>query len=182
MQSPSPADSSFTSATPQIDSINTSIISNLFNNDQEYRSFSFFSENTVHDISDAFDMEFWRCLVLRASHHELAIRHAACALGAMHRHFALCGASDSKSSREEGHGEFALQQYFKAIRHLLDPIKRNQRQSADVALVTCIIFICFEVCWKVYYDFDILQLLYANSSYRHFEAIMVPQCLTLTEA
>lgn len=117
---------------------------------QETRSFAFFREHTSHQISNTFDADFWRYLVLQASHHESAIRHAACALGAMHEWFERSSPRDGRLVTEEGTGDFALHQYSKAINCLLEPVKNNRRQAADVALMTCIMFICFEVCQGIY--------------------------------
>lgn len=56
----------------------------LFTSSQEHRSFTFFCQYTVPQISSAFSDEFWNRLVLQATHHEPAIRHAAIAMGALH--------------------------------------------------------------------------------------------------
>jgi hypothetical protein len=45
----------------------------------------------------------------------------------------------------EDNGVFALQQYVKAIRFVTAPIQETGKLAADVALMTCILFICFEV-------------------------------------
>ena len=39
---------------------------------------------------------------------------------------------------------FALSQYVKALGSLLQPAKANKKQAADVALMTCILFVSFE--------------------------------------
>ena len=40
---------------------------------------------------------------------------------------------------------FAVKQYLKAIELVLMPVRDRGKQAADVALMTCILFICFEV-------------------------------------
>ena len=76
-------------------------------------------------------------------HHEPAIRHAAIALGALHEGFTL---HDNYLSGKAGEDDFAVQQYVKSLGSLLEPTKGNGKQAVDVALVTCVLFICFEVC------------------------------------
>jgi hypothetical protein len=83
--------------------------------------------------------------VLQATHHEPAIRHAAIAMGALHEKFTLrgdilLGGDDWKGWNES----FALGQYVKALGSLLEPRRKKEKQAADVALMTCVLFICFE--------------------------------------
>jgi hypothetical protein len=40
---------------------------------------------------------------------------------------------------------FALQQYVKAIGFITIPLREKGKQPADVALMTCVLFVCFEV-------------------------------------
>jgi hypothetical protein len=113
----------------------------LTESDQERRSFQFFCTETVRILSGVFNPIFWTRLVLQATHHEPAIRHGAIALGALHRNLEI-------SSRDELN-TFAMQQYGKAIRCLVKPIQERHRQAADVALITCVLFISFEVCFYI---------------------------------
>ena len=103
----------------------------------EGRCFDFFCKRTVVVFSGIFDPTFWTRLVLQATHHEPAIRHAAIALGALHE-------SSEVGSRVKP-SIFAMEQYGKAIRYLVKPIREKQKQAADVALMTCVLFVCFEV-------------------------------------
>jgi hypothetical protein len=41
--------------------------------------------------------------------------------------------------------EFSLQQYTMAIGQLVRPAQNGQKQTADIALMACVLFICFEV-------------------------------------
>lgn len=82
--------------------------------------------------------------MLQAVHHEPAIRHADVALGALHEGFTvrddcLMGAGSEKDT-------FAVQQYVKSLGSLVAPMEGEGKQGADVALMTCVLFICFEVC------------------------------------
>lgn len=88
-------------------------------------------------LSGIFNPTFWTRLVLQATHHEPAIRHVVLALGALHER--------SEVGPREEPSIFAMQQYGKAIRCLVKPIQEKQKQAADVALITCVLFVCFEV-------------------------------------
>ncbi|KAE9369801.1 hypothetical protein N431DRAFT_493541 [Stipitochalara longipes BDJ] len=149
LNSPGPSSSSRSSSLAlrsQFVSITSgpSFSSQLFNTDQEHRSFTFFCQHTVPQVSTTFSDEFWRRLVLQATHHEPAVRHAAIALGSLHEKFML---HDSTMLRKGGTSEeetFALSQYVKALGSLLEPAKADKKQAADVALMTCILFVSFE--------------------------------------
>jgi hypothetical protein len=123
-----------------------SSISLLFNNNQERRSFDFFCQHTVTQLSGVFDSGFWSRLLLQVIHHEPAVRHAAVALGALHESFEWGHETRVENqiadSREPN--MFALQQYSKAITLLMEPINRHEKQAADAALITCVLFVYFE--------------------------------------
>ncbi|KUJ21348.1 uncharacterized protein LY89DRAFT_778907 [Mollisia scopiformis] len=106
-------------------------------NDLERRSFDFFCKRTVLTLSGIFDPTFWTRLVLQATHHEPAIRHAVVALGALHE--------TSELGSREGPSIFALQQYGKAMGCLINSTPEEKKRAADVALMTCVLFVCFEI-------------------------------------
>jgi hypothetical protein len=115
---------------------------------QERRSFEFFCQRTVPELSGAFDNdEFWQRLLLQATHHEPAIRHAAVAVGALHERFenSVDANLTFKLNEKKTQDAFALQQYSKAIKALLGPQEVQGKQAADVPLMTCVLFIYFEV-------------------------------------
>jgi hypothetical protein len=143
---------------------------NLLLTPQELRSFTFFRSYTVRQIGSIFDAEFWNRLLLQAAYHEPAVRHSICALGALHEVFEkghpgtkLLETGEGKDQKRVGSDDaFALQQFVKALGYFLEPMKgtgkqlgngkkddrgieKHMGQKADVALMTCILFICFEV-------------------------------------
>jgi Fungal specific transcription factor domain len=144
--------------------------------DQERRSFDFFRQRTVPQLSGAFDSdEFWQRLLLQATHHEPAIRHAAVALGALHERFETSDDTTNltfKLNEKKTHDVFALQQYSKAIKALLEPNEAQGKQAADVALMTCVLFIYFEVSIHLYTMKTILTF------HRLFAATTKQQSLT----
>ena len=78
--------------------------------------------------------------MLQATHHEPAVQYGAVALGALHERFEL-----QYSNMTESDDRFALQQYVKAIGFIRNPIRERGKPAADVALMTCVLFVCFEV-------------------------------------
>ncbi|KAH6698443.1 hypothetical protein BKA61DRAFT_530626 [Leptodontidium sp. MPI-SDFR-AT-0119] len=128
-------------------SIESSPSLNLLESNLEQRSFSFFHQNTIPQLSSIFGSPSWKQLnrlLLQAAYHEPAVRHAAVALGALHEHFELTSRSLTHHSDESRNTEFAVQQYVKALGHLVNPAIRRGKPAADVALITCILFVCFE--------------------------------------
>jgi len=98
---------------------------------REKRSLDFFRTRTVLEIFPFVD---WPEHVLRTSCYEDAIRHAIVALGALHEDY------QGMSQMDSG---FAMLEYSKAMKQVM---KLDMRGSAstDVALISCILFACFE--------------------------------------
>lgn len=117
--------------------------------DQEHHSFRFFHAQTAPQLGSFFGSKFWNHFVLKASHHEPAVRHAAIALGSLHERFELKDVFVPRINEDAEENSFALQQYVKAINCLVRPDmsadNKHTHRSANVALTTCILFICFEV-------------------------------------
>jgi hypothetical protein len=106
--------------------------------------FNFLCQYAAPQISSTFSDEFGNRFVLQATHYEPVVRRAAIALCLLHEKFTL---HDSTSTRRRATSEdesFALSQYVKALDYLLQPAKVEGKQTADVALMTCILFVCFE--------------------------------------
>lgn len=106
-------------------------------NEAERRAFDFFHHHTVKTLAGLFDPSFWTRLVMQATFHETAIRHAVCALGALHEYSQFGATADGAGN------VFAMQQYGRAMRSL---VGGNGGQRVDVALMSCVLFVCFEVC------------------------------------
>ncbi|KAL8796586.1 MAG: hypothetical protein Q9182_007331 [Xanthomendoza sp. 2 TL-2023] len=116
----------------------------LFENDAERRSFSFFKERTLVEISGYFPSDFWERLVPLASFHEPALKHAVIALASLHERFEKGDRSVLKSNKDIAEGGFALQQYNKAIQCLIKPSGNVAKPPLDTSLVACVLFACFE--------------------------------------
>lgn len=110
---------------------------------QERNCFEFFRSCTITHLS-TFDPSLWNQLVLQVSHRESAVRHAAIALGALHQSFLQDKSSVIRSTNNPHSDTFAMQQYTKALGLLVQPIRDRGKQAADVALMACVLFVCFE--------------------------------------
>jgi hypothetical protein len=116
----------------------------IFNNEKARRSFHFFLSRTAPQLSAFYGDPFWNHLVLQATHHEPAIRHAIVALGSLHERF------EKHDGNIRSHEDcFPIQEYSRAIQALVAPFARNEPQAMDVCLISCILFTCFEVRKKL---------------------------------
>ncbi|KAH8777257.1 hypothetical protein BGZ57DRAFT_351007 [Hyaloscypha finlandica] len=107
-------------------------------------NFNFICQYTTPPIYSTFSDEFGNRLVLRATHYERAVRRAAIGLGFLpERHTLHDGTSTRRATSEDEN--FALSQYVKALGFLLQPAMVEGKQVADVALMTCILFVYFEI-------------------------------------
>ncbi|KAM3078054.1 hypothetical protein ACMFMG_002645 [Clarireedia jacksonii] len=120
----------------------------LFTSEQERYSFHFFHTKTAPQLEGYSNSGFWDRFVLEASHWEASVRHAAIALGALHERFELEDGFITNIKEDTEENSFALRQYVKAINCLVQPsislAGRHTRRSANVALMTCVLFVCFE--------------------------------------
>ncbi|KAF2102284.1 hypothetical protein NA57DRAFT_73713 [Rhizodiscina lignyota] len=115
-----------------------------FSTPEQSRSFTYFRQRTVSQLSGIFDTEFWDFVLLQATHHNETLRHAVVALGALHERFESCDPTVLASNKDYIQGGFALQEYIKAIGTLVRPYQASNRCQADVFLVACLLFAAFE--------------------------------------
>lgn len=80
-----------------------------------------------------------------ATVHEPSLKHASVALASLHERFEKGDRSILKSNKDIAEGGFALQQYNKAIRCLINPPGGDKKPALDTSLVACVLFACFEV-------------------------------------
>ena len=127
-----------------------SVISNprlgAWGGDEEQRCFDFFLNRTAVQLSGFWSSDFWGCLLLRATHHQPAIRHAVIALGSLHERFEAGDKSFLNPVWDVREGGFALKHYNHAIQQLIKPANEG-KQAVDVCLIACILFACFEVSY-----------------------------------
>jgi hypothetical protein len=127
-------------------------------NERETRSFQYFYERTVSSLAGYGGSEFWSRLVLQVSQHEKSVWHALVALGALHENFENYHDIAAFGLLQNAQDNFAIQEYVAAIRALLDPsspllpdtctrasTETTTNITVDVCLISCILFVCFEV-------------------------------------
>ena len=88
-----------------------------------------------------FKSNFWSHILLQTTHLEPAVRHAVVSIGSIHEQYEAGNAMDETQTS----GAFALQQYNTAISHLVNAAKKQEQQTADVILMSCLLFISFEM-------------------------------------
>ncbi|KAI9711456.1 MAG: hypothetical protein M1820_002019 [Bogoriella megaspora] len=110
----------------------------------EWRSFEYFRRRTVPQLSGFFDASFWDYHILQTVRHEPAIRHSIIALGSLHERFEAGDPWISRSNINKVEGGFALEQYVKAIRCLVELMSVKGKQAVDVLITACVLFTCFE--------------------------------------
>ena len=127
-----------------------------------------------------FESDFWNRVILQIAVHEPSIFHGAVALAALHeRTHRISGASHAVDEDLKS-GGFAMKQYNRAIKSLLDRIRiEDGRSAVDVVLMTNLLFACIEV--RLPSDFSLMTdmpaskaaLEIADDPHRHFKAITV---------
>ncbi|PYI20455.1 hypothetical protein BO99DRAFT_330771 [Aspergillus violaceofuscus CBS 115571] len=125
--------------------------------ERDIRSFQFFCEKTVFSLAGYCGSELWSRSVLQVSQHEKPIWHALVALGALHENFENDRQIPGFWFSREGHDTFAVKEYLAAIRALLGPSdsgsspplhvsgSHDRRLTVDVCLISCVLFICYEI-------------------------------------
>ena len=111
---------------------------------EERRCLDFFVNRTAIQLSGFWGSSFWDRLIIRATHHEPAIKYAVLALGSLHERFEAGDRSVLNPVWGEMEGGFALKKYNQAIQQLIKPTNKGQR-AVDVCLIACMLFACFEV-------------------------------------
>jgi hypothetical protein len=125
----------------------------LLLNEQEYRYFRVFCDQTVSSLSVFFDEPLWGRLVLQACELDPTIYHAVVAFGALDKTLdttsqARYGMGSVQQRADaldgEAHYKFAVQQYAKAIKGMTDSVAKG-RQDLSSTLIACLLAVCFEL-------------------------------------
>ncbi|KAE9362917.1 hypothetical protein N431DRAFT_565038 [Stipitochalara longipes BDJ] len=114
---------------------------------QEKLAFDYFRIRTSIKLPGVLGSGFWETLVFQASSREPAVLHALIALGAVHLSKATeeNHGSLSDTNRMSQYECLALHEYNKAIGHLDVHFRSKSKESLQVALITCMVFICIEL-------------------------------------
>lgn len=117
----------------------------FFGDEQEQRGFHLFRSRTAIQLSGYFDTRFWNSQVLQVGHSEPSIRHGMIALSSLFEAFQLDGSGSASKGDADACRRYALQQYNKAVNHLLNRLSSEGDQSMEITLMSCILFICLEL-------------------------------------
>ena len=120
----------------------------LHSTEDESRYFQNFIDHSANELSGFFDPSFWTRIVLQESHNVPPIRHAVIAIGALNKSLETAPPPDLKvnviQSIDKKHHEHAVLQYLKAIQALNNYISTSDNPQLRIALVACLLFVCFE--------------------------------------
>ena len=109
----------------------------------EWQAYGFYNQKIASTLGGAFDTELWQKMVVQVADTDTTVRNGIFALGNLFRHGD--GVPNPASYCVCTHCRQALRYYNKSIssfsRYLQQP---PAEQTADVALLSCIIFICLE--------------------------------------
>jgi hypothetical protein len=114
-------------------------------NTQERRIFHRFQVCTVPAFTGGSEKGFWESLLLKAGQQEPVIRNAIIALGTLHEDYQLREGKFNNQLIEEPSYQHALQLYGKALRQLNGHLHQGSTQGAKLAIISSILFACFEV-------------------------------------
>lgn len=93
----------------------------MFSNEQEFRSFRMFSQETSRQLSGYFKSELWSRHVLQVSEYSPAVRHAVIAIGALNfKTWTSNLSSVFEEASEIRRREFAYMEYGLAIKKMRD--------------------------------------------------------------
>jgi hypothetical protein len=113
---------------------------------EEVSSFNFFQQKTSREVQGCFQSDLWECLVLQISHQEPSILHAVISIGSTHKRLLEASQLTDNEQDQVQCRQFSLRQYVTAISFLRSRIENlEDPRSNEVALVTCMLFICLEL-------------------------------------
>jgi hypothetical protein len=108
----------------------------------EWQAYAFYNSKVASILGGAFDQDLWQKLVIQVAQVEPTVRHGVFALGCLFRHLDL---SDNISECTCAHCSQALRQFNKSISAFRAYLQRPpMEQSIDIALLSCLIFVCIE--------------------------------------
>jgi tetratricopeptide (TPR) repeat protein len=122
-------------------------LSTLIANAEEKRAIYYFREKAAPALAGSLDSSFWNRLVLQVGDSEPAVRLAIMAVGSLFEHMqheaSGSPANDGQALFTGRRYQFAIQCYNKAISALMKRLEQCD-SCEDIALLTCILFICVE--------------------------------------
>lgn len=111
----------------------------------ERRAVDHFRSQTAQALSGYFACSTWDSLIVSMSLVEPPVWHAAVALSTVHEGYSIKGDIHPHQIETRGHRLIGLEQYNKAIQRTYQLLESRTAYAADVALVSCMLFICYEL-------------------------------------
>lgn len=112
---------------------------------QERRIFHRFQVCTIPVFAGGSETGFWESLLLKAGQQEPVVRNAIVALGTLHEDYQEREGKFHNQLIDDPSYQHALQLYGKAIRQLNNHLHHGSTQGAKLAIISSILFTCFEV-------------------------------------
>ena len=112
---------------------------------QERRIFHRFQVCTIPAFSGGSESGFWDSLVLKVGQQEPVVQKAIIALGTLHEDYQTRNGKYSKHLIEDPKHQYALHLYGKALSNLNDRLYEGNGHGAKLAIISSILFACFEV-------------------------------------
>ena len=111
-------------------------------NSKTSRSYKYFQEKTLPELSGNLDSEFWNALILRAAYSQPAVKHILTALGSLHESLELAYCTSGSANEDAQQSQvIAFQHHLQAIQLLK---AGGNDATIETVLVSCILLVCFE--------------------------------------
>jgi hypothetical protein len=117
----------------------------------EQRGLEHFRYRTARALSGYFESDFWDSVALRISYFEPSVRHAVLAMSSLYEGFEQAGDFDPGHNGNTRQRQLALLQYNRSIRHTRQMLAKNDHRSPEIALISCVLFVCHELMQYNYY-------------------------------
>jgi hypothetical protein len=123
----------------------TSISPKFPGDTQERRIFHRFQVCTVPAFAGGSETGFWESLLLKVGQQEPVVLKGIVALGTLHEDYQTREGKFNNQLIDEPSYQHALQLYGKALRQLNGHLHQGSAQGAKLAIISSILFACFEV-------------------------------------
>jgi hypothetical protein len=136
----------------------------------EARAFDFFRTKVAGYLSGVFDPSFWTIDILQVAQQEEPVRHAVVAVASLSEHLL-----NIPKNGLETIPRLALCQHTKAVRRLSQKMHAENDASLQIVLMTCAIFVCFEMLQS---NFEAALVHMTNGVYVYYQWVSNDTCST----
>lgn len=114
----------------------------------EKRTFEWYKCRVKSKVHGLFVLTFWETVLIQVALSEPAVLHAVLTISRVHEngvHLYAMPRSERRTHGSVDNRNFILKHYTKAIGYLQSHLCINDRTSARLALMTCVMFVCLEL-------------------------------------